>query len=67
MDMIDLAQQLEQAERDNMIRKTARRPDRAGSETCIDCEETIPLRRRQSLPGVLRCVNCQAVVEEKQK
>ena len=27
---------------------------------CEDCEEPIPERRRQAVPGVRRCVACQA-------
>lgn len=27
---------------------------------CEDCEEPIPQRRREALPGVRRCVACQA-------
>ena len=33
---------------------------RASAETCIDCDEPIPHARRQALPGVQLCVDCQA-------
>lgn len=34
-----------------------------GRTHCIDCEEEIPERRRQALPGVERCVACQRKLE----
>ncbi len=30
---------------------------------CLDCDEAIPLRRREALPGVECCVECQQVRE----
>lgn len=30
---------------------------------CIDCDDEIPERRRQLLPGVERCVGCQQWME----
>lgn len=30
---------------------------------CLDCDEAIPQRRRESLPGVQRCVDCQDRIE----
>lgn len=30
---------------------------------CIDCDEEIPQQRRDSLPGVQRCVECQEISE----
>ncbi|RFA31316.1 hypothetical protein CAI21_01420 [Alkalilimnicola ehrlichii] len=32
---------------------------------CIDCDEPIPERRRQTLPGVQRCVDCQEMAERR--
>jgi len=32
-------------------------------EICIDCEEDIPLARRQVVQGCLRCINCQRLSE----
>jgi RNA polymerase-binding transcription factor DksA len=29
-------------------------PDR-----CVDCDDNIPLRRREAIPGVRTCINCQ--------
>lgn len=32
----------------------------AGSETCLDCGDPIPLRRRQAMPSAKYCVGCQS-------
>jgi phage/conjugal plasmid C-4 type zinc finger TraR family protein len=37
---------------------------RGASRThCVECEEPIPQRRQDSLPGVQRCVSCQELRE----
>lgn len=33
---------------------------------CQDCEEPIPEARRKAVPGVRRCVSCQAEADEEQ-
>lgn len=30
---------------------------------CQDCDEEIPLKRRQALPGCRRCIDCQTLHE----
>jgi phage/conjugal plasmid C-4 type zinc finger TraR family protein len=37
----------------------ARLPAGEGLEHCEECGETIPVRRREALPGVRTCVSCQ--------
>lgn len=32
---------------------------------CMDCGVAIPLKRREALPGVECCVDCQAIRERK--
>ena len=32
---------------------------------CLDCGWPIPLKRRESLPGVETCVDCQSIRERK--
>ena len=32
---------------------------------CLDCDEPIPLKRREMLPGVETCVDCQGIREQK--
>jgi phage/conjugal plasmid C-4 type zinc finger TraR family protein len=31
--------------------------------TCQDCEDEIPLKRRQAVPGCRRCIDCQTLLE----
>ena len=38
----------------------ARLPQGEGRPDCIECGEPIPERRRQALPGVSTCIDCQA-------
>jgi len=33
------------------------------AEYCVDCDAKIPARRRQAIPGVQRCVDCQQLAE----
>lgn len=37
----------------------ARQPIGPGSVICIDCEDEIPLARREAQPGCVRCRDCQ--------
>ncbi|HIF3212056.1 TPA: TraR/DksA C4-type zinc finger protein [Salmonella enterica] len=30
---------------------------------CCDCSAPIPERRREAVPGVSRCVDCQSILE----
>ena len=38
----------------------ARLPQGDGTLECVECGEEIPVRRRQTLPGVTTCIGCQA-------
>jgi len=31
--------------------------------TCLDCQKEIPEARRQAVPGCLRCIDCQTLLE----
>lgn len=35
------------------------------AQLCEECEDEIPLLRRQTLPGVKTCVYCQQLMEDK--
>lgn len=39
------------------------RPCGESAEYCEDCDEPIPLARRQAIKGVRRCIDCQALYE----
>lgn len=62
MDVIDIASEREDAHRAAVIaahlaqKKT---PDRPSAEQCEDCGGDIPEARRQIVPGVELCVECQ--------
>ena len=34
-------------------------PKGEGTERCFNCDQVIPIRRREAVPGVRRCVACQ--------
>ncbi|EDF5515135.1 TraR/DksA C4-type zinc finger protein [Salmonella enterica] len=38
-------------------------PTRTSATHCCDCKKPIPKRRREAIPGVRRCVDCQALLE----
>jgi phage/conjugal plasmid C-4 type zinc finger TraR family protein len=61
MDELDLAALQSEAFQTDALNqfKRHRQPDNNPGTACIDCEEEIPLRRRQAIPGCLRCVDCQ--------
>jgi phage/conjugal plasmid C-4 type zinc finger TraR family protein len=45
---------------DGVTAARARLPAGESSLECVECGEGIPERRRQALPGVKTCVNCQS-------
>ncbi|MGB3223682.1 MAG: TraR/DksA family transcriptional regulator [Desulforhopalus sp.] len=67
MDILDRAKELEE---EQLARSLAFRidvplgPDR---ECCIECDEPIPLKRREALPGCQLCVDCQEELEVRQR
>ncbi|MFZ5965105.1 DksA/TraR family C4-type zinc finger protein [Thalassococcus sp. BH17M4-6] len=53
-------EQIEASIQDELARLKARRtPQGESAEFCVDCEEPIPEKRRQALPGVKLCIDCQ--------
>jgi phage/conjugal plasmid C-4 type zinc finger TraR family protein len=40
-----------------------REPGNYTGELCLDCEEIIPVKRRQAVPGCRRCISCQEEFE----
>ena len=38
----------------------ARMPAGPGALECVECGEDIPERRRQAVPGVTTCIDCQS-------
>ena len=53
-------EQIEASIQDELARLKARRgPQGESAAFCVDCEEPIPEKRRQALPGVKLCTDCQ--------
>ncbi|MFA3917702.1 DksA/TraR family C4-type zinc finger protein [Ruegeria hyattellae] len=55
-----VSEQIEASISDELARmKAAKRPVGDSLTHCADCEEPIPEARRQALPGVKLCIECQ--------
>ncbi|MCP4476891.1 MAG: TraR/DksA family transcriptional regulator [Planctomycetaceae bacterium] len=61
-DLTDKASDLEQMVRDSAIEGRVRYSGKS-EHFCVWCDDEIPERRRQLVPGVKHCVECAAVVE----
>jgi len=68
-DITDLASEQEQAYRDAVLSDQDRRAGLRGksfldsARNCRVCDETLPLARRQAVPGVQTCRACQEDLE----
>ena len=68
-DIFDLASAQEQAFRDAVLSGQDRRAGLRGksfldsARNCRVCDETLPLARRQAVPGVQTCLACQEDLE----
>lgn len=67
VDDMDFAQQYELEAREHYILRARSRNNMPSRFICEVCEAPIPEARRTALPGVVLCVNCQMLVESKQK
>lgn len=67
MDIIDLASDCEQAERDALIAaRLNRETGGQSSHYCKDCGGAIPEERRTT-GHVTRCIECQTILEKRQR
>lgn len=68
-DIYDRATERELQQRQEAIDQQARRAGLTGktvadsATACAICDEPIPPKRRQAVPGVQTCVDCQAELE----
>lgn len=66
-DWADLASEREQQIRDEALERvtggTLKRQVEASAECCAVCEDPIPEARREALPGVQTCIDCQEELE----
>lgn len=68
MDIVNLASQREQDERERALRAfQAQRSLQPSASHCMDCEGAIPVARQQAVLGVQRCIECQVVHEHRSK
>lgn len=49
---------------DAVRRARSRLPQGEGPARCDECDALIPVARRRAVPGVRRCVSCQAALDE---
>ncbi|MFA3780166.1 TraR/DksA family transcriptional regulator [Yersinia sp. 1652 StPb PI] len=66
-DLIDIAQERQEMVLAAQIANARSKPAAPSAFICESCEAEIPEQRRISVPGVIYCVTCQQIHEEKQK
>lgn len=71
-DIVDRAQELEQAERDEALAAraavAAETPAlHGGRRVCLDCDDPLSRARLRAHPHAVRCVECQARAERAQR
>ena len=59
-------EQIDASVADAVKQVRSRLPQGAGLTHCEECEEPIPEARRNAIPGVRLCVNCQSKLEKSQ-
>lgn len=52
--------QIDDTVKDAVLRARALTPTGTSLEECVDCGAPIPKKRRDALPGVRTCIDCQA-------
>lgn len=68
-DVFDRATEIEEAQREDALQAQRRRAGLAGktiADSAVDCDlcdEPLPELRRQTIPGVRLCVECQDAIE----
>lgn len=65
-DMFDKAQELEEMQRQHNLARHHSKTQQMINTTpyCDECGDEIPLKRRQMLPNVSTCVECQHIIEK---
>lgn len=66
-DLLDQAQKFEELQRDVALKKRFQAVHRQSLTHCQDCDEPIPEQRRRMINGCTRCVDCQAIYEQKRQ
>ena len=63
MDIVDMASDLEAAERERGLQAVRRQLQGKSRAECADCGAGIPEARQRAVPGVQLCTGCQAASE----
>lgn len=66
-DPIDLANDNAQRRLDAALASRARMATTPSLTHCEDCDDPIPQARRDAVPGVATCIECQSINEHKAK
>ncbi|MER1978372.1 TraR/DksA family transcriptional regulator [Pseudocitrobacter faecalis] len=66
-DIIDLAAEIEELQRNFALSKHHRTGNLVSAELCEECGEDIPPPRRTAVPGCQTCAKCQSVIELRNK
>jgi phage/conjugal plasmid C-4 type zinc finger TraR family protein len=53
----------ERLEKAFLAKRTEAQPSRPSAKQCIECDNDIPEKRRQFMPGVQLCVECKTLSE----
>lgn len=66
MDICDRAQiEIERAEAAMLARRLADANPAPSRSNCMDCGQAIPEPRRRAIAGVLRCIDCEQLHEQR--
>ena len=63
-DWTDQASELEQLQRDQAMAAIPRYQG-ISRESCLDCGDEIPAKRRELVPGCMLCAHCAGMAEER--
>ena len=58
--------QIDASVKDAVKRARSRLSEGEGSAVCEQCEEPIPAARREAIPGVRLCIDCQRAAEKQE-
>lgn len=65
-DLVDRAGEVEQAQRDDALRRARGEPlPGPSAKWCDTCGERIPEARRKAVPGVQHCVECRERIDRR--
>lgn len=66
-DIIDIANDLVEQHLQASLAKHSAPILKDSAVWCVECDEVIPHQRRSAIAGVQTCIECQSVLEQKNK